>query len=217
MKTILTVIAFIYTNFVIGQIKIETLNFCKDTITITKIQSFDKISNYYNAAQKSVFGDKVVYVANVSKYNSFKKQNATVEYIKKYSQYCLDVEALFGIPADILLAHTIIQTNSEKSFLFRNAKNHFNLQYWNTSSDFYKINEGTFMKYDNHLHSFLDFGLFFDAVRKEEKFQNVSDIDVLIEIFYKNKSRKTKRKFMKIIKKYDLKKLKDFPNIDKIV
>lgn len=219
MKKILTILALGFSTFVNGQIKIETLNICKDSIIVTKVQNFEKLSNYYNASKKSVFGDNVVYIANVSKYNirNKKQKKQTIEYIKTYSQYCVDVEALFGIPADILLAHAIIQTSSANSFLFRNAKNHFNLQYWNTSSDFYKINEGTFMKYDNHLHSFLDFGLFFDEVRKETKYQNVSDIDILIDVFYKNKSKKTKRKFKKIIKNYNLKNIKDFSNFEKIV
>jgi uncharacterized FlgJ-related protein len=187
----------------------QSEKFIGDLPMIDSFISFDKISNKHNAIQQSIYGDGVVYIANFNYTKNINNKN--ISYIKTVMQSCLDVEYLYSIPSEIVLAHAILQSNSGTSYLSIEHKNHFNLKYWHTDNENYNIFKGSYIEYQCVAHSFIDFGWFLFEVTKENKYLNADYFDIISDIWCDTKAQKKsyKRKLKKIIKKYKLTEIKD--------
>lgn len=169
------------------------------------IGDLDSIESCYQynleiAKTKSIFKHNVIYVANFNYYNTLPNTRLN-NFVERNMQYALDVEALVGVRAELLLAHSYVISDGETSYLANKGNNLFNLMFWDTSNKDYKSLANSYMMYDNTLDSFVDFGMFLNEVRNESKFTQKADIDIIVEIFYaKPKNAKKLKKTIKQIK-----------------
>jgi flagellum-specific peptidoglycan hydrolase FlgJ len=97
-----------------------------------------------------------------------KHPDSTSQYIETYKYLAIDEMNRTGIPASIILAQAIVESNSGTSELAIHANNHFGIKcksYWRGSTYYHKdddrngkgvLIESCFRKYDHTTASFID-------------------------------------------------------------
>ena len=104
----------------------------------------------------------------------------TVEYIALYKNIAKREMRLYGIPASIILAQGILESNNGNSELARNANNHFGIKStkdWKGKTYYRKTNEdnSTFRSYPDVEASFRDHSEFLTKSRYADLFRLRSD------------------------------------------
>lgn len=99
---------------------------------------------------------------------AFKSYNPAISYIDQYKDLAVIEMHRSGIPASIILAQGLLESNNGSSSLATNANNHFGIKcknYWRGSKYFHKdddydssgrLTESCFRSYDSPIDSYVD-------------------------------------------------------------
>ena len=144
-----------------------------------------------------------------------KDLDITNQYIETYKYLAIDEMNRTGIPASIILAQAIVESNSGTSELAVQANNHFGIKcksYWRGNTYYHKdddrnsqgiLVESCFRKYDHTIASFIDHSNFLVNTLHYRSLFNYARTD------YKNWARGLKRCGYATDKKYAEKLIKE--------